>query len=87
VSFGEGAISVRTGDGAVDDGAVEQDIAGGRFRARLIGARAVVFTLAQPGSLIKTSVWPQRASKRPIRQPLSTSRQIPSAPHDADGAA
>ena len=55
--------------------------------ARLIGARAVVFTLAQPGSLIKTSVWPQRASKRPIRQPLSTSRQIPSAPHDADGAA
>ena len=59
----------------------------GKLRARLIGARAVVFTRAQPGSLIKTSVWPQRASKRPIRQPLSTSRQIPSAPHDADGAA
>jgi hypothetical protein len=59
----------------------------GKFRARLISARGAVFTLAQPGSLIKTSVWPQRASKRPIRGPLSTSRQIPSAPHAADGAA
>ena len=59
----------------------------GKMRARLISARGAVFTLAQPGSLIKTSVWPQRASKRPIREPLSTSRQIPSAPHAADGAA
>jgi hypothetical protein len=59
----------------------------GKFRARLTGARGVVFTLAQPGSLIETSVAPQRASKRPIREPLSTSRQIPFASHDADGAA
>ena len=59
----------------------------GKFRAPLIGARGVLLTLIQPGSLIKTSDWPQRASKRPIRGPLSTSRQIPSAPHAADGAA
>jgi hypothetical protein len=62
------------------------------FRARCIGARGTVFTLARPGSLIEMSAELQRTSKRPIPQPLSSPRQIPYVPltyarHDADGAA
>ena len=62
------------------------------FRARCICARGTVFTLAQPGSLIKMSAELERASKRPIPEPLSSPRQIPYAPlryvpHEAQGAA
>jgi hypothetical protein len=59
----------------------------GRLRGPLVSVRRDLFTLAQPGSLIKTSNWSRRASKRPIRKPLSTTHQIPFAPPDADGAA
>src|SRR5215471_12481656 len=47
------------------------------FRWPLVGARRNLFTVAQPGSLIKKSNWPLRASKRPIREPLLTPHQIP----------
>ena len=55
-----------------------------RLRRPRVGARRDLFTLAQPGSLIKMSNWPQRASKRPIRKPLSVTHQIPFSPLDTD---
>lgn len=58
-----------------------------RFRGPLVGEHGELFTLAQPGSLIKRSNRPQRASKRPIREPLSTPLKIPFVPLAADGAA
>ena len=57
------------------------------FRARCVGARGTVFTLTQPGSLIKKSNKPLRASKRPIPEPLFAPHQIPFAPSAAEGAA
>ena len=62
------------------------------FRARRVGVRGTILTLAQPGSLIKMSAELQRTSKRPIREPFSSPRQIPYAPltyvpREADGAA
>lgn len=59
----------------------------GNFRRPLIVAHRDPFTVAQPGSLIKKSNWPRRASKRPIPEPLFAPHQIPFAPSAAKGTA